>query len=394
NKIDKPEALPDRVKKQLADRGLMPEDWGGDTVMVDVSAKEKTNLEHLLEMILLVADMRELKASPERPASGAVLESRLDRGRGPVATVLVQDGTLRVGDPVIVGSVMGKVRALLDDHGRRVKQASPAAPVEVLGLGGLPEAGDLFQVVTDEAKAKQVASYREQKQREAELTAAGRLTLDQLHQQLEAGEVKELPLILKADVQGSVEALTDQFEKLSDDKVRVKVIHRGVGGISETDVVLASASNAVIIGFNVRPERKAAETAEREGVDIRLHNVIYEALEEMEKAMAGLLEPTLKETVVGRAEVRETFRIPKVGAVAGCYVTDGKMMRDARVRVLRDSVVIYESKIGSLRRFKEDVKEVGSGYECGATVANFADVKQGDVLEVFTVQRVPSEVSA
>jgi translation initiation factor IF-2 len=388
NKIDKGDAMPERVKKQLADRGLMPEDWGGDTVMVEVSAKKKTNLSQLLEMILLVADMQELKATAVRPASGAVLESKLDRGRGPVATVLVQDGTLRLGDPFIVGPIFGKVRALFDDRGQPLEEAGPATPVEVLGLGGLPEAGDPFQVVADEIKAKQVAAYREQKQREAVLGASARLTLDQLHTQLQSGEVKELPLILKGDVQGSVEALTDQLEKLSTDKVRIKIIHSGAGGISETDVLLASASNAVIIGFNVRPERKAAEVAQQEGVDIRHHSVIYEVLEEMEKALAGLLEPTVKETLVGRAEVRETFRIPRVGMVAGCYVLDGKVVRDSDVRVLRDNVVIYQSRIGSLRRFKDDVKEVASGYECGATVANFSDIKVGDVLEVFKTDYV------
>ncbi len=394
NKIDKPGALPERVKKQLADRGLMPEDWGGDTVMVDVSAKQKTNLDLLLEMILLVADIQDLKANADLPATGAVLDARLDRGRGPVATVLVQDGTLHPGDPFIVGSIFGKVRAMFDDRGRSLDAAGPATPVEVLGLAGLPEAGDHFQVVTDEAKAKQVASFREQKLREAALTAGSRLTLDQLHAQLQTGAVKELPLILKGDVQGSVEALSEQLEKLATDKVRIKIIHSGVGGISENDVLLASASNAVIIGFNVRPERKASDLAESEGVDIRLHNVIYEVLDELRKAMTGLLEPTVKETTLGHAEVRDTFRIPKVGMVAGCSVTDGKVQRDADVRVLRDNVVIYKSKVASLRRFKEDVKEVGSGYECGIVVANFSDVKVGDVLEVFKTERVEAEALA
>ena len=388
NKIDKPGALPERVKKQLADRGLVPEDWGGDTVMVDVSAKQKTNLNQLLEMILLVSDMQELRAQATLPASGAVLEAELDRGRGPVATVLVQDGTLRVGDPFIVGSVFGKVRAMLDDRGRVLVEAGPSTPVEVLGLTALPEAGDRFQVVTDEVRAKQVASYRGQKVREAALAASSRLTLDQLHAQLQAGTVKELPLILKADVGGSVEALSEQLEKLSTEKVKVKIVHAGVGGISETDVLLASASNAVIIAFSVRPDPKAATLAEHEGVDVRLHSVIYEVLDEIRKAAAGLLEPTLKETVLGRAEVRETFRIPKVGMVAGCYVVDGKVQRDADLRVLRDNVVIYTSKVGSLRRFKDDVKEVQSGYECGVTISNFADVKVGDVLEVFKIEQV------
>ncbi|MFQ5723023.1 MAG: translation initiation factor IF-2 [Terriglobia bacterium] len=394
NKIDKPGALPDRVKKQLADRGLVPEDWGGQTVTVEVSAKEKTNLNLLLEMILLVSDLQELRANPALPAMGTVLEARIDRGRGPVATVLVQDGTLRVGDPFIVGSVYGKVRALLDDRGEVVEEAGPATPVEVLGLTALPEAGDRFQGVSDEVKAKQVAAYREQKDREAALAASSRLTLDQLHEQLEEGKVKELPLVLKADVGGSVEALREQLEKLSTEEVRIKIVHAGVGGISETDVLLASASNAVILGFNVRPDPKAAAVAERESVDIRLHGVIYELLDEIRRAMVGLLEPTVKETVRGRAEVRETFRIPRVGMVAGCYVLDGKIQRESPVRVLRDNVVIYQSKVGSLRRFKDDVKEVTSGYECGVTVANFSDIKVGDVLEVFTVERVPSEVSA
>ena len=388
NKIDKPDAMPERVKKQLADRGLMPEDWGGETVMVEVSAKEKTNLKQFLEMVLLVSDLQELRATPTLPARGVVLEARLDRGRGPVATVLVQDGTLRSGDPFIVGSVFGKVRAMFDDHGHPIKEAAPATPVEVLGLNALPEAGDQFQVVADEVKAKQVASFREQKMREAALAASARMTLDHLHEQLEAGTVKELPLILKADVHGSVEALCEQLERLSSEQVRIKIVHSGVGGISETDVLLASASNAVVIGFNVRPERKATAMAQQESVDIRLHNVIYEILDEIRLAAAGLLEPTIKETILGRVEVRETFRIPRVGMVAGCYVLEGKIMRDADVRVLRDNVVIYQSKVSSLRRFKDDAKEVQAGYECGATVSNFPDVKVGDILEVFAIEKV------
>ncbi len=388
NKIDKPDAMPERVKKQLADRGLMPEDWGGETVMVEVSAKEKTNLKQFLEMVLLVSDLQELRATPTLPARGVVLEARLDRGRGPVATVLVQDGTLRSGDPFIVGSVFGKVRAMFDDHGRPIKEAAPATPVEVLGLNALPEAGDQFQVVADEVKAKQVASFREQKLREAALAASARMTLDHLHEQLEAGTVKELPLILKADVHGSVEALSEQLERLSSEQVRIKIVGSGVGGISETDVLLASASNAVVIGFNVRPERKATAMAQQESVDIRLHNVIYEVLDEIRRAAVGLLEPTIKETILGRVEVRETFRIPRVGMVAGCYVLEGKIMRDADVRVLRDNVVIYQSKVSSLRRFKDDAKEVQAGYECGATVSNFSDVKVGDILEVFAIEKV------
>jgi translation initiation factor IF-2 len=388
NKIDKPGAEPDRVKKQLADRGQMPEDWGGDTVMVNVSAKEKTNLNQLLEMVLLVADMKELKAVPEAAGRGVVLEARLDKGRGPVATVLVQDGTMRRGDPFIVGPVFGKVRAMLDDHGHQIKEAGPSSPVEVLGLASLPEAGDPFQVVTDEVKAKQVATYREQKAREAQLASSSRLTLDHLHEQLEAGEVKELPLVIKGDVQGSVEALREQLENLATEQVKVKIIHTGVGGITENDVLLASASNAIIVGFSVRPDRKATDVAEQEGVDIRLHSVIYEVIDEINKAVASLLEPTLKETMLGRAEIRDSFRIPKVGMIAGCYVTEGKLVRDAKVRVIRDNVVIYDSKVSSLRRFKEDVKEVQSGYECGASVSNFSDVKVGDILEAYIVEEV------
>ncbi len=393
NKIDKPGAEPDRVKKQLADRGLMPEDWGGDTVMVDVSAKEKTNLDQLLEMVLLVADIKELKAVPEAPGRGVVLEARLDKGRGPVATVLVQDGTMRRGDPFIVGPIFGKVRAMLDDRGHQIKEAGPASPIEVLGLASLPEAGDPIQVVTDEVKAKQVATYRELKAREAQLASSSRLTLDHLHEQLEAGGVKELPLVIKGDVQGSVEALREQLENLATEQVKVKIIHTGVGGITENDVLLASASNAIIVGFSVRPDRKASGVAEQEGVDIRLHSVIYEVIDEITKAVAGLLEPTFKETMLGRAEIRDTFRIPKVGMIAGCYVTEGKLARDAKVRVLRDSVVIYDSKVSSLRRFKEDVKEVQSGYECGASVSNFSDVKVGDILEAYVVEKVAVPVA-
>ena len=394
NKIDLPGAEPDRVKKQLADRGLMPEDWGGDTVMVNVSAKEKTNLDHLLEMILLVADVQELKAVPTAPGRGVVLEAQLDRGRGPVATVLVQDGVLRRGDPIIVGPVFGKVRAMIDDHGQQIKEAGPSTPVEVLGLASLPEVSDAFQVVADEVKAKQVATYREQKAREAQLASSSRLTLDHLHEQLQEGEAKELPLVIKGDVRGSVEALSEQLENLATEQVKVKIFHSGVGGITESDVLLASASNAIIVAFNVRPDRKASHLASQEGVDIRMHSVIYEVIDEINKAVAGLLEPSLKETVLGRAEVRDTFRIPKVGMVAGCYVLDGKLLRDAKVRVLRDNVVIYDSKVSSLRRFKDDVKEVQSGYECGATVSNFSDIKVDDVLEAYVVEEVAAPVAS
>jgi translation initiation factor IF-2 len=396
NKIDKPEAQPERVKRQLADRGLMPEEWGGDTVMVEVSARTKKGIDRLLEMILLVGDLRELKANPEAMASGAVLESRVDKGRGPVATVLVQNGTLHVGDVFICGAVYGKVRAMFDDRGRPVKEAGPSTPVEVLGLQGVPEAGDQFQVA-DEAKARHIVEYRQTKLREAALarTASSRLTLDQLHEQLRAGEVKELPIVIKADVQGSVEVLSEMLPKLSTDQVKLKIIHASVGAVSETDVLLASASNAIIVAFNVRPERKASDLAQQENVDIRLHTVIYEVVDELKKAMTGLLAPVIKETYLGRAEVRDTFRIKGVGMIAGCHVQDGSVKRDAEVRVLRDNVVIYTGRIHSLRRFKEDVSEVRSGFECGISVSNFSDVKVGDILECFTVERIKAlEVDA
>jgi translation initiation factor IF-2 len=388
NKIDKPEAQPERVKRQLADRGLMPEEWGGDTVMVDVSARQKTNIPKLLEMILLVAELRELRANPEAPASGTVLESRVDRGRGPVATVLVQNGTLHTGDFFICGAVYGKVRALFDDHGRTLKEAGPSTPVEVLGLQGIPEAGDHFQVA-DEAKARHIADYRQGKLREATLarSAGARITLDQLHEQLKTGETKELPIVIKADVQGSVEVLSEMLPKLSTDAVKLKIIHASVGAVTETDVLLASASGAIIFAFNVRPDRKAADLAQRENVEIRPHSVIYEVSDEIKRAMTGLLEPVYKETHLGRAEVRNTFRIKGTGMIAGCHVADGIMKRDAEVRVVREGVVVYTGKINSLKRFKEDAGEVRAGFECGVGVSNFNDIKVGDMLECFAMQK-------
>jgi translation initiation factor IF-2 len=394
NKIDKPEATPDRVKKQLADYNLMPEEWGGDTVTVEVSAKQKKNLDLLLEMILLVADLQGLKANPKRPASGTVLEAKLDRGRGPVATVLVQNGTLRTGDSFIVGAIYGRVRAMLDDRGNVTTEALPATPVEVLGLEDVPQVGDRFQVIEDTAKARQIAVHRQAKVREAALAKSARLTLDQLHQQLAAGDVKELPLIIKADVQGSVEVLSETLAKLSDDKVKVKIIHAGVGAITETDVLLATASNAVIIGFAVRPERKASELAALEKVDIRLYTIIYELVDEIRKAKSGLLAVKFKETALGHVEVRDVFRISKVGTVAGCYVQDGKLTRDSKVRLLRDNVVVYDGRVRSLRRFKEDVPEVRSGMECGVALENFSDVKLHDVIEPYVMERVVEEAYA
>ncbi|HUU12617.1 MAG TPA: translation initiation factor IF-2 [Terriglobia bacterium] len=393
NKIDKPDAQPERVKRQLSDHGLMPEDWGGDTVTVEVSAKEQKNLNLLLEMILLVADLQGLKANPKRPATGTVLEAKLDRGRGPVAAVLVQNGRMRVGDAFIVGSNYGKVRAMLDDRGRTCTQALPATPVEVLGLEDVPQAGDRFQVIEDTGKARQIALHRQAKLREAALAKSARLTLEQLHQQLAAGDVKELPLIIKADVQGSVEVLNDTLNKLSTEKVKIKVIHAGVGAITETDVLLASASNAVIVGFSVRPERKATELAQLEQVDIRLHTVIYNVTDEIKKAMKGLLAAVIKETTLGHAEVRETFRISKVGSIAGCYVQEGKLTREAKIRLLRDSVVIYEGRVRSLRRFKDDVPEVKVNTECGVSLENFADVKVGDVIEAYVTEIVTEPVA-
>jgi translation initiation factor IF-2 len=392
NKIDKADAQPERVMQQLSDRGLVPDAWGGDTVMVKVSARTKENLELLLEMILLVADMQELKANPARPAIATVLEAKLDRGRGPVATVLVRNGTLHVGDYFISGSVFGRVRAMFDDRGNAIRDAEPAAPAEVLGLESLPEVGEMLQVVTDTAKAKQIVVYREAKARERAMAKSARLTLDQLHKQLKEGETKELPIILKADVGGSAEVLAETLQKLSTGKVRIQVIHSGVGAITETDVLLASASNAIVIGFNVRPDRNALALAEQEKVDIRLHTIIYDLTDEIKRAMAGMLAPVFKEVYRGRSEVREIFRISKVGTVAGCLVIDGAIARACEVRVLRDSVVVYTGKLSSLKRFKDDASEVRSGLECGMAIENFNDVKPGDIIEAFSTERVAPEV--
>jgi len=394
NKIDKPDAMPERVKKQLADRGLMPEDWGGTTVFVDVSAKQKTNLNLLMEMICLVADLQELKATPDRPATGTVVEAKLDRGRGAVATVLVQNGTLRTSDMFIVGNTFGKVRAMFDDRGNPLDSAPPSTPVELLGLEGIPQAGDTLQVVSDRDKAKNISQYRETKAREAQLAKSSRVSLEGLAEQIKTAGVKELPLILKGDVQGSVEVLADSLQKLSTEKVKIKVLHTGVGAITETDVLLASASNAIIIGFNVRPERKAQELAEQEQVEIRLHSIIYELQDEIRKAMLGLLEPTIKETYLGRAEVRDTFRVPKVGTIAGCSVIDGTIKRDSLVRLLRDNVAIYTGRVGSLRRFKDDVSEVRNGMECGIGIAGYGDIKVGDIIEAFVTEKIAPELTA
>ncbi|MGH9320402.1 MAG: translation initiation factor IF-2, partial [Vicinamibacteria bacterium] len=388
NKIDKPNANPDRVKQQLSDLNLVPEDWGGATVFCAVSAKKREGLDLLLEMVLLVADLLELRANPGRAGTGTVLEAKIDKGKGPVAHVLVQNGSVSVGDSFVAGAVYGKVRAMLDDRGHKAKKVGPSSPVEILGLTSLPRAGDQFQVFADTVKARQIAEFRQQKLRERELSTTARLTLDQLHQKVKEGSIKELPIVLKADVQGSVEVLNDTLSKLSTDKVKVRIIHAGAGAITETDVNLASASNAVVVGFNVRPERMAQELAEKESIDIRLHTVIYNITDELKKAMEGLLEPTYREVVSGHAEIRDTFRVPKVGVIAGCYITDGRITRTAQARLLRDNVVIFEGKIGSLRRFKDDVSEVKEGFECGISLAGYNDVKVGDVIEAFTMERV------
>jgi len=388
NKIDKADAQPDRVKQQLSDRGLMPEEWGGSTVFVNVSAKKRQNLVLHLEMILLVADLQELKANPSRGAVGTVLEARLDKGRGPVATILVQDGTLHVGETVVAGAVSGKVRALVDDQGNRLKGAGPATPVEVLGLGALPEPGDQLLVVTDSLKAQSIVAFRQLKLREKAMSASSKIKLEDLSRAIAEGQLKELPLVVKADVQGSVEAVVDQLMKIPQEKIKLRIIRSGAGAITEGDVLLAAASNAVVIGFNVRPERKAAETAERDKVELRLYTVIYDAIEEMKKALEGLLEPTIREIRLGAAEVREAFRISKVGTIAGSYVTEGKVNRSAQVRLLRDNVVIHTGKVSSLKRFKDDASEVKAGLECGIGIANYNDIKPGDVIEFFTTEKV------
>ena len=398
NKIDKPEANPDRVKKQLADRGLIPEEWAGggegSTVFVEVSAKKRLNLDLLLEMICLVSDIKAPKATPGRKAVGSVLEAKLDRGRGAVATVLVQDGTLRLNESYIVGNTFGKVRALFDDRGRPLEEAGPSTPVEVLGLESMPDAGDTFLVVADRDKAKGIAQYRKMKEREAQLAKSSRITLEGLSEQIRQAGVKDLAIILKGDVTGSVEVLADSLVRMSTEKVRIKVIRSGVGSITESDVDLATASNAIIIGFNVRPERKAAELAQHEGIEIRLHSIIYELQDEMRLAMMGLLEPTFKENYVGRAEVLNIFRIPKVGTIAGCRVQDGVIRRDSEVKVIRDGEEIFKGKIGSLKRFKDDAREVTNGMECGIGIANFGDLKEGDILEAFSTEKMAADLGA
>jgi translation initiation factor IF-2 len=393
NKIDKPEAKPDRVKQELAEFELTPEDWGGQTIFCEVSAKKKVGLEHLLEMILIQADVLELKANPEKMSRGTVIEAKLDRGRGPVATVLVQSGTLKVGDFFVTGAQFGKVRALINDKGERVERAGPSMPAEVIGFSNVPLAGDRFVVVEEERKARQIAETRQTKQRSTDMAGMKKVTLEDLHTQIQEGMVKELNIVIKADVSGSAGAIVDSLEKLSTAAVKLKVIHSSVGAITETDVMLAAASNAIIIGFSVRAEPKANELAQREGVDIRLYNIIYNAIDDIKAAMEGLLEPTLKERILGRVEVRQTFHVSKVGTIAGAYVIDGVMTRqNDGVRVLRDNVLVYEGKLHSLKRFKDDVREVQTGYECGVGVENFNDIKVGDIIEAYVIDKVAAKL--
>ncbi len=393
NKIDRPDADPERVKRELSEHGLVPEDWGGDAIMVPVSAKTGQGIDQLLEMLLLQADVLDLRADPARAARGVIVEAKLDRGLGPVATVLVQSGTLKVGSAFVCGAEHGRVRALIDDRGRRVEEAPPSTPVEILGLTGVPEAGEALVAVSDEGKARQVAEHRRAKHREAELAKTAKVSLDDLYQRIEKGEAKELRAVLKADVQGSIEALREALVRLSTGEVKLSVIHASVGGITESDVLLASASNAVIIGFNVRPEAKAGVLAEREGVDMRLYTVIYEAISDIRAALEGLLEPTLKEHLLGRAEVKEVFSISGVGNIAGCSVVEGKMLRSAQVRLVRDHVVVYQGKMSSLKRFKDDVREVAIGQECGIGLEKFQDIKAGDVIEAFEIEQLARHLS-
>jgi len=391
NKIDKESANPDRVRQELTEHGLVPEEWGGDTICVEVSAKQGTNVDQLLEMVLLVAEMKELKANPDRAAKGTVIEAQLDKGRGPVATVLVQKGTLRVGDIVVAGTAVGRVRAMNDDKGKSVKKAGPSIPVEILGLSEVPEGGDVFYAVDDERKAREVVEARKFKEKQERQQKATTISLDNLFEHIEAGKVKDLNIIVKADVQGSVEAVRQSMERIGNEEVRVKVIHGAVGAINESDIMLASASNAIIVGFNVRPTSGAISAAEDAEVDMRMYRVIYDAIEDIEKAMKGMLAPTFREVVCGHVEIRTTFKVSGVGTIGGAYVQDGKIMRNSLVRVVRDGIVIHEGELGSLKRFKDDAKEVAAGYECGLSIDKFNDIKEGDIIEVYKMEQVEVE---
>jgi len=388
NKIDKPEKNLERVKRELAEYGLMPEEWGGENLFGEISAKKMVGIQSLLELIMLQAEMMAIKANPSKNAAGYVVEAKLERGRGPVATMLVREGTLRYGDILVAGTAMGKVRLMTDERGLRIDAAGPSIPVEVVGLSDVPEPGEKFYVVEDERTAKAFTELGLKKHKESEAKAATKVTLQSLYQQIQEGEVKELKLVIKADVQGSVEAIRESLNKLSTEAVKVKIIHHGVGGITETDVNFASASNAIIIGFNVRPTGKSKELAEKEGVDIRTYSIIYDLVQDMEKAMTGLLKPTYVESLLGKAEVRQTFNISKVGTIAGCFVTEGKIVRVARIRLVRDAVIVYNGKIASLRHFKDEAKEVLAGFECGIGIENFNDIKINDMIECYELQEV------
>ena len=388
NKIDKPEANPDRVKTELSELGLVPEEWGGDTIFVEISAKKKIGIDEFLELLALQAEVLELKANAKKRAKGYVIEARLDKGRGPVATMIVREGTLKRGDAIVCGLHYGKVRAMLNDRGERVEAAGPSMPVEVQGLSGVPEPGSEFVVLPNEKKAREVAEYRQRKQREAELVKTQKISLETMFERLQEQEVKELNIVLKTDVQGSLEAMSDALRKLSTKDIKVNIVRAGIGAITESDILLASASDALVVGFNVRPNAQAKALADQEKVDIRFYDVIYHAIDEIKQAMVGLLEPEYKEEVIGHAEVRQTFRVPKVGTIAGCYVLDGVVRRGANARLLRENVVVYTGKIASLRRFKEDVKEVASGFECGIGLENFNDIKVGDVIETYEMVEV------
>ena len=392
NKIDKQNAEPEKVKRELAEIGLTPEDWGGDTIYVNVSAKEAEGIDELLEMILLQAEVLEFKANPDKLASGHVVEAKIDSGRGAVATVLVREGTLRTGDPVVCGMHYGRIRAMLDDQGHQLESAGPSIPVEIIGLSGVPMAGDEFLALKDEKNAKQVSEHRQQKQRSKELAQSSRLSLDKLYERMQEGEVKDLNLIIKADVHGSIEALNDSLTKLSNDEVNVNVVHSASGTIAESDISLATVSNAIIIGFNVRPSPKVQSLANEENVDMRFYNVIYDVIKDVKNAMVGMMASTFEERVIGTAEVREVFQIPKIGNIAGCYVTDGKMERGQKMRLLRDGVVVFEGKNSSLRRFKDDVKEVQTGYECGIGIENFNDIKVGDTIDCYYLEEIRPEI--
>ena len=384
----KENADPDRVLQQLTEHGLVPEEWGGETIVCKISAKQGIGIENLLEMVLLTADMQELKANPNRQAKGAVIEAKLDRGRGPVATVLVQNGTLHAGDTVIAGKAVGRVRVMTDERGRKLENAGPSVPVEIIGLGEVPDAGDIFYAVDNERMARELVEQRKEKEKEERNKAMQKVTLENLFDTIQQGNMKELNIIIKADVMGSVEAVRSSLLKLSNEEVRVNVIHGAVGAINESDVMLAAASNAIIVGFNVRPERVAADSAHDQDVEIRLYRVIYDCIEEMEQAMKGMLDPKFKEVVVGHAEIRQTFKVSGIGTIAGAYVQDGKIVRSCEVRIVRDGIVIHEGHLNSLKRFKDDAKEVTAGYECGMCIENYNDLKEGDIIESFVMEQI------